>query len=179
MKLNSLLAHCATTLSLALLTACSPSAEDVSTPTKSEAVEGIRLLDTKPAEALPVKLAKATLNPGDAAVIFGKVGGAREPFLEGYAGFIIGDTDLVYCDEMGDDDHCATPWDACCEDPDKVKASRASVTFVDAEGNVIPSGMQGFAGIQGLSEVFIEGTVSQTSTPENLIIEATGLYVQK
>ena len=77
---------------------------------------------------------------------------------------------------MGDDLHCQTPWDACCEDPDKIKSMRVSVQFVDREGNPILTDLKQEIGIQELDEVTVVGTVADSSTESNLIINATGLY---
>lgn len=167
------------TLSAALLfTGCGKSnRESVASAAGSSPLEHIQVLDTKPADALPVKVAREQLKPGDEATVFGQIGGVVQPFFDGYAGFVLGDTDIVFCNELGDDDHCATPWDACCEETDKLKASRASVQFVDASGQILTGNMEGFAGLAGLSEVVVEGTVAEGSTPENLIIEARSIYV--
>lgn len=160
-----------------LFTACGQDgSEPEAAATAASPLEHIQVLDTKPADALPVKTAREQLKPGDAAVVFGQIGGVLHPFLDGYAGFVLGDTDIVFCNEMGDD-HCPTPWDACCEDADKLKASRASVQFVDGAGQILPGSMAGFSGLAGLSEVVVQGTVAEGSTPENLIIEASSIYV--
>lgn len=161
------------------LTACGPKeTEDSSTPTTAvNQLDSIQLLESQPTDALPVKAAREQLKPGDTAVVLGQIGGVNEPFTTGYAGFVLSDTDIEFCDEMGDD-HCQTPWDACCEDPDKLKASRASVQFVDTEGEPLNVGLKSFAGLQELSYVVVTGTVAETSTPENLIIDASGLYVK-
>ena len=157
---------------------CSQSNEEVASPQTNSALDSIQILDTQPTDALAVKAARTQLKPGDEALVFGQVGGVVKPFLEGYAGFVIGDTEILFCDEMEDDGHCTTPWDACCENPDFLQESRASVLFIDAQGNAIETGIQGFNGIEGLSTVFVKGTVSQSSTPDNLIIEATGVFMQ-
>ncbi|PXA04094.1 hypothetical protein DDZ13_08630 [Coraliomargarita sinensis] len=165
-------------VSLLLLSACgeknaeSPAAADTQA---GSPLDGIRLLDTKPSAAIAVKTARQQLEPGDEAVVFGQIGGVGNPFLEGYAGFVLADTDILFCDEMGDD-HCPTPWDACCEDQDALKGARVSVQFVDGEGQILPVSMSGFAGLEGLSHVVVAGKVAQNSTPENLIIKADSLY---
>jgi hypothetical protein len=105
----------------------------------------------------------------------GQIGGTRLPFVDGYAGFVLADPELVFCDEMGDD-HCNTPWDACCEDPDRLKAMRVSVQFVDATSNPIQQNLQTSIGLNELDEVVVIGTVAESSTPTNVIIEATTLY---
>jgi hypothetical protein len=166
-------------LGLALLiSACGQkSNNDATASTETNPLERIQLLDTKPSSALAVKAAREQLKPGDQAVVFGQIGGAEEPFFQGYAGFILADTDILFCNETGDD-HCPTPWDACCEDPDKLKSSRASVQFVDAGGLPLATSLQGYAGLEPLRKVVVTGTVASSSTPENLIIEARGLYLE-
>ncbi len=157
--------------------ACSPKSQEPTAATDSNPLESIRILDTKPVDARTVKVAKEDLRAGDEAVVFGQIGGVETPFIDGYAGFVLADTDLVFCNEMGDDDHCPMPWDACCEDPDKLQASRLSVQFVDAEGLPIEEDIKGYAKLRELSEVVVVGTVASASTADNLIIEATGVYV--
>jgi hypothetical protein len=160
-----------------LLAACGEQAtKGASASTGDEAENKIQVLESKPSDALPVRAAIAQLEPGDDASVFGQIGGTKQPFLEGYAGFVLGDTDIMFCDEMGEK-HCPTPWDACCEDSDKLKASRASVQFVDAAGNPLATDLEGFAGLKGLSEVTVLGRVADSSTPENLILEAESIYI--
>lgn len=160
------------------LSACGPQGKEDSTAetTTTNAVNRIQLLDAAPSNPITVKAAREQMEPGDKAIVFGQIGGVAQPFLDGYAGFVLADTEIAFCDEMGDD-HCPTPWDACCEDADKLKASRASIQFVDAEGNILPGSVKHFAGLEELSHVAVTGTVAASSTPENLIIKATELYV--
>jgi len=160
------------------LTACGQkSDEDATTPAAAKPLDSIQLLDTRPTGALAVKAAREQLKPGDEAVVYGQIGGADEPFFAGYAGFVLGDTAILFCDEMGDD-HCASPWDACCEDPDKLKASRASVQFVDAEGLPLETSLKGQPGLEPLRKITVTGKVAAASSPENLIIEARAFYLE-
>lgn len=129
-----------------------------------------------PENAMGVIEAREALKPGDSARIGGQIGGVVEPFFSAFAGFVLADPSLVFCDEMGDDGHCPTPWDACCEDPDKVKASRITVQFVDSSGMPVDGGIRGVGGIREGDTVVVEGVVAATSTPENLILEAAVLY---
>ncbi len=135
------------------------------------------VLTTRPADALAVQAARRQLKPGEKAVVFGQIGAVEAPFFEGFAGFVLGDTDLVYCDEMGDDEHCATPWDACCVEPEKRQASRLSVQFVDAAGQAIPADLRGMSGLEPLKEVVVVGSVAESSTRGNMIINASGVFV--
>lgn len=165
-------------LCLFLLTACEPKAGSSDVVTDTSAETSVQILNTEPEGALAVQQARLKLKPGDTAAVYGQIGGVMEPFFDGYAGFVLADTDVVFCDELGDDDHCDTPWDACCEETDKLKASRASVQIVDREGVPYEFDLDGEYGLDRLTEVVVQGTIASTSTPDNLIINATGLYLR-
>lgn len=155
------------------LVACSPKEEAV-TPAASDASEaGAALfLDEAPIGALNVAKARLELSPGDEALIQGQIGGVDTPFLSGYAGFVLADAQVVFCDELGDDDHCATPWDACCEDVDQLKARRVSVQFVDAKGVPVESDLKASGQLKELDHVVVVGKVAEVSSKENMIIYA-------
>lgn len=120
--------------------------------------------------------ARESLKAGDPATVTGQIGGADKPFIEGYAGFILADESIMFCDETGDDDHCSTPWDACCEDPDKVTANRLTVQFTDETGNPIAGNLKGISALSELDIVTVKGTVAEGSDEKNLVINATHLY---
>jgi len=136
------------------------------------------LLAEAPDAAIPVGEARATAQPGDRIALIGQIGGTVKPIAESYASFVIADEKVMFCDEM-EDDHCATPWDACCEDPEMLAAHRASVTFLDADGQPMPVPLKQEAGLSELDTVTVEGTVAPQSTPGNLIIHADGVYPGK
>ena len=161
--------------SILLATACSPKEESSTAAAPTDAAPSSLLLTEAPANALSVTATRAQAELGAAIEVRGQIGGTLHPFVDGYAGFVLADPELVFCDEM-DDDHCSTPWDACCEDPDKLKAMRVSVQFVDANGAPIQEDLKSTMGLSELDEVAVIGTVTETSTPSNVIIHATGLY---
>lgn len=154
-----------------LLSACGPAETESADDAPARTAERF-LLAAKPEKTLSVREAREHLSPGDPVVIEGQIGGAKDPFFEGYAGFVLADRGILFCDEA----RCATPWDACCEDPDKLKAGRVSVQMVDAEGNPVEGGLGSADALSGLDHVIVSGTVAETSTPENMIIDARGYY---
>ena len=77
---------------------------------------------------------------------------------------------------MGDDDHCSTPWDACCEDPDKIQSMRVAVQFFDPQGNPLEADLKQDIGLKELDMVSVVGTVDEMSSASNLVIRATGIY---
>jgi hypothetical protein len=158
-----------------LLAGCQPAEEE--SPAAPSGPSGMSLLlESEPPGALSVSEAVSRLQPGDPAVVYGRIGATVDPFIDGFAGFVLGDAGLVYCDEMGDGDHCATPWDACCEDPDKIAAGRASVLFTDATGKPLTIDLPSAYGLAGLDHVVVTGTVAEESTPANLVLHASGFY---
>jgi len=159
-----------------LATACGPKdAPSASQAPSDTSAPSIELLTDAPSNALTVTTARAQAHPGKPIQVHGQIAGTIAPFIDGYAGFVLSDPEIEFCDEMGDD-HCSTPWDACCEDPDKLKAMRVSVQFVDADGNPIQQDLKATTTLKELDHVTVIGTVTETSTPSNVIIHATGLY---
>lgn len=114
---------------------------------------------------------------GETLLFTGRVGGNLDPMAADYAAFVVADEVLVFCDEMGDDDHCPTPWDACCEDPDKIAASRAFVQFVDDNGLPLAVDLKEAVGLAENDAVIVRGKLSPDSTPGNRIIIADGLAI--
>jgi len=70
--------------------------------------------------------------PIDSAVVVGRVA----EMTKGFAAFRLVDAALDYCGQKRKDE-CATPWDYCCEAPDKIKAATISVQLVDANGKIV------------------------------------------
>ncbi|MFW5883723.1 MAG: hypothetical protein ACOCVG_05080 [Verrucomicrobiota bacterium] len=115
-----------------------------------------------PEGAQPVKSVIDAPKQGEAVVVSGQIGGMVEPFGEGYALFMLADESLMFCDETGDM-ACQTPWDACCEDPEKVKANRLLVQFADASGEVLPHGYGGSMGCKGLTMWWLRARLARST----------------
>lgn len=169
--MNRLALALASVLALAI-SACKP--ESGETLTAEAAPEILSLfLDAKPDGAVSVKDAVGA-HPGDQIVVTGVIGGVLHPFTEGYASFVLADDALLFCNEM-EDDHCDTPWDACCEDPDKIRQMRLVVQAVDSEGMPFAQGLRGVGGLKELDLVTVSGVVDAQSTPDNLIVNLTSI----
>ncbi|MGB0413130.1 MAG: hypothetical protein ACPGJU_01675 [Coraliomargarita sp.] len=172
---SSVLATAALCSVALLIVACSPADEATTAPTTSHNTTTALLLKDAPIDTLSVYEARQQAKPGEAIQVSGQIGGTAKPFITGYAGFVLADPSIDFCDEMGDD-HCSTPWDACCEDRDKLKSMRLSVQFVDSDGAPIQADLKQSMELKELDKVAIVGTVAETSTDTNVIINATGLY---
>lgn len=131
-----------------------------------------------PDEASPIHLARTTVQPGDVITLKGQVMGALEPFVEGRAAFILGDREkLTPCNEMGDDDHCATPWDTCCETKENFRNGTATIQILGANDRPLKEGLEGVEGLEKLSKILVKGRVAEQSGPGNLVVNATAIQI--
>lgn len=118
------------------------------------------------------------VKPGDDVVIVAKVMGTETPFVEGRALMVVGDEETITsCDLMSDDDHCETPWDACCDSREGILKGIATVQVVGADGKVLASGLRGVNGLKELSRVKVQGVVAPLSSEQALVINATVIEV--
>ncbi|MEZ5299378.1 MAG: hypothetical protein R3F11_01720 [Verrucomicrobiales bacterium] len=145
----------------------------------ASAIPDAVLLTAAPDGAVDVAVAKAGAKAGDKVVVKGFVGAREEPFVAGRAMLVLGDsTKLTTCDKRPGDT-CETPWDACCDDLDVVKASTATIQVTDASGNVLKAPLKGFGKIKEQSDLVVVGTVDAASDEGAFIINAEGIYVAK
>lgn len=159
----------------AALTSCEkPAAPEVAAPS-TISLESY-FTASAPADPQQISAVRTTAKPGDTITVSGLVMGREHPFVEGRAAFILGDpTKLTPCNKMPDD-HCKTPWDACCDSPELKKEGTATIQITE-NGRVLKQSLKGEHGLKELSAVTLTGTVDKSSTPEALIINATVLHI--
>lgn len=159
------------------LTACKPGI-DVKVDVSTNDDDSYEFLLKEVPESVPgIIEAIQDLNAGDAVVFTGRVGGVKDPMMKDFAAFVVADETLVFCDEMADPGHCPTPWDACCEDDDKVAAARVFVQFVDESGAPRTVNLEESIGLAANQNVVVQGQLSPESTPGNRIILAKGVAI--
>ncbi len=135
--------------------------------------------DQSIADAKAIHRARESAVPGEAIVISGKIMGREKVFVDGRASFLLGDPEkMTPCNEMPDDE-CSTPWDACCDTKEAKRGNIASIQIVDAEGRVLSGGLKGVNGLKELSAVTVSGTVDQSSTADNLVVNAKVIHVTR
>ncbi len=138
------------------------------------------IMKDAPADTLDISAMRKTASPGDPVSFDGKIIGGKKVFVRNFAVMTVGDPKkLTSCDLKGGDcENCGTPWDVCCDDPDEIKANIVTVQIADDNGKPVKTGLKGFNGLKELSEVVISGTVAKGSNKDNMIINATGIYVK-
>jgi hypothetical protein len=151
--------------------------ETANTTPITTGVESI-MLKSEPADALSIAEIRKSVEPGQTITLAGKVIGNRAPFVEGRAMVVLGDpAKLTSCD-LRPEDACTTPWDVCCDDPGDIKNFTATIQVIDADGKLIKQGLKGINGIKELSQLIITGTIADGSNADNLLVNATGIYVK-
>ncbi len=140
------------------------------------------LLAEKPPEKA-VSVAKArdnkNLKAGDPIVLRGLVGGRVVSLApKGAIAVLVDEKKVVPC-SANPNDPCTTPWDYCCEDPDKLKASIATVQVRGADGKIVRATLRGLGKLKELSTIVVSGTVDDVSSKNMLVINAASIYVEK
>lgn len=174
-----------TTLLLATSALLFVSCQEKSSPTGGEnkpaapSAELSKVLATAPAgEAKAITAARSTAKPGDEITLTGRIMGGAKPFVDGRAAFIIGDPAVLTACSDNPGDNCSTPWDACCDSPEKKKSATATIQITGADGRVLAEGLEGVGGLKNLATVTVSGKVAPASSADVLIVNATALQVK-
>jgi len=156
------------------LAGCSPQGNHTEATMENSLLDTSLILPSplEPTHTIP-ELSSSTLPEDTSVVLQGRIGGTLKPFTDGFAVFVLADEAVMFCDEMGDD-HCPTPWDACCEDPAKLKIHRLTVQFTDETGFPLNQSLQGWNGLSENQTVTVKGNIQRQADGHPLLI-ATGI----
>lgn len=128
-------------------------------------------------DAKSIHIARTSASPGDEIVLSGRVMGRDKVFVDGRASFVLGDPEkLTPCNETPGDE-CPTPWDACCDTKELKRGALASIQILGEDGRVLSGELKGTRGIKELSTVTVSGVVDQSSTEDNLVVNAAKIHV--
>ena len=150
-----------------------PSTATESTSPEVDAV----FVDSEPADAVSVVEARKSVEPGSTLTVTGRIAGAKEPFSADYASLVLADDSLETCERIPGDS-CPTPWDACCVEQQNIAASRLTVQIVGEDGRPLGQSLKEVKGLKELDGITVTGTVAEGSSEENLILNATGIYLK-
>lgn len=180
MKLKNILTIGLLAGSFALVSCSEKPAETTSQSVEAEAnsLESV-ILTEAPADAVHVAELRKQAKVGDKVSFQAKVIGSATVMVDGRAIMIVGDPQVLTSCDLHPGDACTTPWDVCCDDFDDVKSSIVTVQVVDADGRPLKQGLRGVGGIKELSELVISGEVAEGSGADNMIVNATGIFVKK
>ncbi len=108
--------------------------------------------------AIGVAEARADGTLSGEVVIRGRIGGRRDPFVDGVAMFLLADEGMKSCDQRHGDS-CKTPWDYCCEPDESLLAKRATIQIVGDDGKPLRMDIKGKHGLTSLATVTVKGEV--------------------
>ncbi len=145
-------------------------------PPAEPALEAL-LLAGKPEGAVSISEARAKHEPGTPVVLAGKIMGRDDPFVEDRAMVVLGDPARLTSCDLRPGDNCKTPWDVCCDEPEVIRQSIATVQVVNDDGSLVKHGLRGLGGMKELSSLVVKGTVAEGSNPDNLIVNAEAIHV--
>jgi hypothetical protein len=137
--------------------------------------DGRFVLSAEPADAKTVIEVRQSAKDGDDVTITGRIGGDVDPWVQGRAAFLIVDSTLIPCNEI-EGDSCPTPWDYCCS-TDQLAESKATIKFVDDQGQTVPTDARELLGVKELQRVTIRGQAKRDEAG-NLTVLATGIYIK-
>jgi hypothetical protein len=140
--------------------------------------EGL-LVTTAPSGAVAVSAARKDAKAGAEIVLRGRIGGRMTSLIDKAAIAVLADEKaMTACNDMPGD-ACKTPWDYCCETPEKLKASIATIQVRGADGKIVKAPLRGLGGLKELSTVVVKGTVDAASGKDALIVNVTQIQVEK
>jgi len=157
--------------------------QDRGAPTAPAAPEGTfpaTLFATAPTgEPVGVGAMKQAAKQGDRVIVVGRIGGSKDPFLADRAMVTIVDPSVKLCGEAEpENDHCATPWDFCCEPRENLRKMSIAVVVNGADAAPIAHTLLGQGGLKPGARVVVEGTVA-TVGPDGAAMIAAERIVAK
>ena len=157
-----------------------PMACDQSAPTPNKSATNSALpqglfVTQEPAGAAGVLKVRESAKAGDHVAMIGRIGGSENPFVSNRAVFTMVDASMKSCLEMGDDAHCPTPADYCCEDSSALAKATASVTIADKNGKPLPISLAADGSLKPLMWIAVEGTLQPTDGGA-FIVNADHIY---
>ncbi len=130
-----------------------------------------------PKDAMSVAEAKADADASGEVVVRGRIGGRKEPFVDGAAVFLLADASMKACNELHGDG-CKTPWDYCCEPRDSLAAKTATVQVVGEDGKPLRVGLEEEGGLEPLATVVVVGEIAKRGDSGVLVINARRIHVE-
>lgn len=109
---------------------------------------------------------------GETVTLTGYIGGRKEPFTPNRATFLLADASLPPCE-----DACGAPWDACCETPEDIAKSVATIQVSDEKGNPLKCDIKNQGGLKPMSTVIVQGVVVEKDD-HVLVVNAHQIYVK-
>lgn len=167
----------ATTLAVFALTVGCGQEQTAEPRPSAESVDGSQyLLSEEPQDANDVIAVRESAQNDEPVVVVGRIGGSRDPWVEGRAAFSIVDLSLKACSDI-EGDKCKMPWDYCCQ-TDLLPDATVLVKVVDESGELIGTDSRDLLSVKELDTVVVNGKAKRDNAG-NLTVLASKLYVKR
>ena len=133
-------------------------------------------LSAEPENAKGVKEVRDVAKTDEEVTVVGRIGGDTSPWVDGQAAFLVVDPSLKPCNEKGEEEACATPWDYCC-DTDLLLTHKAMVKIVDKSGKTVAMDARKLLGVKESQTVVVRGQAKRDEAG-NLTVLAAGVFVK-
>jgi hypothetical protein len=133
------------------------------------------LLSSEPPDAKDVIALRGDAKDGDAIVVVGRVGGSKQPVINGRAAFTVVDLSLKPCNP-GDEEEC---FDFACLGKEKVAKASVMVKFVDGQEktlNVDAHQLLDAPKLEG--QIVVVRGVAKRDETNNLTIQASQIFLR-
>lgn len=130
------------------------------------------LLAEEPAGAKDVLKQRKESKDGDDVVVVGRIGGEKDPWFQGRAGFWIIDRSFSPCPPG---ENCPHPWDYCCVPKEDRLSGICVVKFEETPGKMLEGDARKLLGVKELDTVVVRGT-ARRDDKGNLTVLADGIY---
>ncbi len=171
------LALFATTLTLFTLAAgCGVEQTSAPLPLPKAPSASQYLLSEEPQDAQDVIALRESAQDEDAVVVVGRIGGSRDPWVEGRAAFSIVDLSLKACSDI-EGDMCKIPWDYCCE-TDLLPKATVLVKVIDDSGSLVETDSRELLAVKELDTVIVDGAAKRDDAG-NLTVLADKIFVKR
>jgi hypothetical protein len=168
-----------TILLVTALTACGGKEESNVQPTVvSLELPSLFFTDTRPNDVKDLVEVKKTAKKGDEVTFLARIGGrGNASFVKTVSMMIVADPSLVSCELMGEEEHCATPEDYCCEDPVLRAQGLGTIRFMNEKGESYPFSIEGSHGLETLKYVVVAGNVVDINESGVFVVDASKVWV--
>ena len=132
-------------------------------------------LSREPRGAIGILDARGRDVDGQELVLIGKIGGVTNPWVKGYASFIVSDTTAANVAGHKHADGCDCKF---CKQKHRAADSIAVVEIVDRDGKVIRVGAQQLLGLKAGQTVVVRGR-ARVDSLGCMTLSARGVYIRR
>jgi hypothetical protein len=134
------------------------------------------VLADEPDGAIGVIEARKTAANGEPVIVVGRIGGAKDPWIEGRAAFMLLDASMVIVADGTESNDGEICMDECCAT--ERTGSTTLVKIIDEGGKVLGVDARQLLGVQADDMVVVSGMASKDEVG-NFVVLASGVHIRR